>query len=63
MENACKKCGVMFESPSLIFELVGADILLRQMHCDACIDDFEKKSESCTRINLEDLIRAIDESL
>ena len=61
-EKACKACGVMFYTPAVIFEFAGVDIVLRQQNCRECIRQFEAKT-STPRVNLEDLLEAINESI
>jgi hypothetical protein len=65
MENQkrCKTCDGPFEASSLIFEVAGTDFVFTQSHCDDCIDSLEAKSHKCSRINLEDLLEVLNESL
>jgi hypothetical protein len=61
-EKSCASCGVMFDTPAVIFEFAGVDIVLRQQNCNQCIKDFEAKT-STPRVNLEDLLESINESI
>jgi hypothetical protein len=62
-KKRCKTCDGVFEPLHVVFEVAETDFVFTQSHCDDCIDRLEEKSYSCTRIKLEDLLEAINESL
>lgn len=62
-KKRCKTCDGFFEASSVVFEICETDFVFTQSHCDDCIESMEAKSHKCSRINLEDLLEAINESL
>lgn len=62
-KKKCKNCDGVFEADSVIFEIAETEFVFTQSHCDDCIDLLEAKSQKCSRINLEDLLEVLNESL
>jgi len=62
-KKRCKTCDGVFEASSIVFEIAETDFLFSQSHCDDCIEKLEKKSYSCSRIKLEDIMEVLNESL
>lgn len=62
-KKKCKTCDGVFEASSVVFEICETDFVFTQSHCDDCIDSMEEKSYKCSRINLEDIMEVLNESL